>query len=125
MPEASGEERARGAAGLVILAAGAGTRLGGVAKALLTLSDGRTFLEAIVAPALDEAAKPILAKKANLRVLIADFRSFASHRVYDVRTQHTNADFYERVSEKDLQQSAIVMAVFAWQAAIRDGKIPR
>ncbi len=34
--------------GLVILAAGAGTRLGGVAKALLTLPDGRTFLEAIV-----------------------------------------------------------------------------
>lgn len=34
--------------GLVILAAGAGTRLGGVAKALLKLPDGRTFLESIV-----------------------------------------------------------------------------
>jgi len=42
-----------------------------------------------------------------------------------VRTHHTNVDFYERVSEKDLQQSAIVMAVFAWQAAVRDGKLPR
>jgi hypothetical protein len=42
-----------------------------------------------------------------------------------VRTHHTNADFYERVSEKDLRQSALVMAVFAWQAAMRDGKIPR
>jgi molybdenum cofactor cytidylyltransferase len=35
-------------AGLVILAAGSGTRLGGVAKALLPLGDGRTFLTAIV-----------------------------------------------------------------------------
>lgn len=34
--------------GLVVLAAGAGTRLGGVAKALLRLCDGRTFLHAIV-----------------------------------------------------------------------------
>jgi molybdenum cofactor cytidylyltransferase len=39
--------------GLVILAAGSGTRLGGVAKALLKRPDGRTFLEAIVATARD------------------------------------------------------------------------
>src|SRR4051794_32861229 len=32
----------------LILAAGAGTRLGGVAKALLRLPDGRTFLDAIL-----------------------------------------------------------------------------
>ena len=37
--------------GAVILAAGAGTRLGGVAKALLTARDGRTFLGAILANA--------------------------------------------------------------------------
>jgi CTP:molybdopterin cytidylyltransferase MocA len=37
--------------GLVILAAGSGTRLGGVAKALLRLPDGRTFLDAIVGTA--------------------------------------------------------------------------
>lgn len=56
---------------------------------------------------------------------IPGFTTLKDYRDYDVRTHHTNADFYERVSEKDLQQSAIVMAVFAWQAAIRDGKIPR
>jgi len=44
---------------------------------------------------------------------------------YDVRTHHTNTDFFERVSEQDLKQSAIVMAVFAWQAAMRDGPLPR
>ena len=32
-----------------------------------------TFIEAVVAPSVDEAARPILAKKANLRVLAADF----------------------------------------------------
>jgi hypothetical protein len=56
---------------------------------------------------------------------IPGFTTLKDYRDYDVRTHHTNADFYERVSEKDLQQSAIVFAVFAWQAAIRDGKIPR
>ena len=44
---------------------------------------------------------------------------------YDERTRHTNADFPERMSEDELKQSAIVMATFAWQAAMRDGKIPR
>ena len=32
-----------------------------------------TFIEAVVAPSVDDAAKPILARKANLRVLAADF----------------------------------------------------
>jgi len=56
---------------------------------------------------------------------IPAFTTLKDYRDYDVRTHHTNADFYERVSEKDLQQSALVFAVFAWQAAMRDGKIPR
>jgi hypothetical protein len=34
---------------------------------------------------------------------------------YDARTRHTNADFYESVSEHDLQRSSIVMAIFAYQ----------
>ena len=44
---------------------------------------------------------------------------------YDVRTRHTNADYPERMSEDELKQSAIVMATFAWQAAMADEKIPR
>jgi hypothetical protein len=44
---------------------------------------------------------------------------------YDVRTRHTNADFGDRVSEDEMKQSAVVLAVFAWQAAQRDAKIPR
>ena len=55
---------------------------------------------------------------------IPGFTTLKDYRDYDVRTHHTNADFYERVSAKDLQQSALVMAVFAWHAAMRDAKIP-
>jgi len=44
---------------------------------------------------------------------------------YDERTRHTNADYPERMSEDELKQSAILMATFAWQAAMADEKIPR
>jgi hypothetical protein len=44
---------------------------------------------------------------------------------YDVRSRHTNTDFYERVREEDLKQSAIVLAVFAYHAAMREGPLPR
>ena len=37
-----------------------------------------TFIEAVVAPDLDEAARAILARKANLRVVTADFAALAS-----------------------------------------------
>ncbi len=44
---------------------------------------------------------------------------------YDERTRHTNADFPERMTGDELKQSAIVMATFAWHAAMRPDKIPR
>jgi hypothetical protein len=51
--------------------------------------------------------------------VIKDFRN------YDVRTRHTNADLADAVKVEDLRQSAIVMAVIAWQAAMLDQKVPR
>jgi len=44
---------------------------------------------------------------------------------YDVRTHHTNVDTFERVREADLKQAAIVLASFAYHAAMRDEKLPR
>jgi phosphoribosylaminoimidazolecarboxamide formyltransferase/IMP cyclohydrolase len=41
-----------------------------------------TFIEAVVAPGVDDAAKTILAAKANLRLVIADFRTIADNREY-------------------------------------------
>ncbi len=55
---------------------------------------------------------------------IPAFTTIKDYRDYDVRTHHTNADYFERVSENDLKQSAVVMAVFAWQAAQRTGTFP-
>lgn len=43
---------------------------------------------------------------------------------YDVRTHHTNADFPERIRNEDLVESAIVLAVFAYNAAMHDGPLP-
>ena len=51
--------------------------------------------------------------------VIKDFRN------YDVRTRHTNADLADAVNVEDLRQSAVVLAVFAWHAAMRDEPIPR
>lgn len=53
----------------------------------------------------------------------ASFPAAAQER--DVRTHHTSADFFERVRERDLQQSAIVLAAFAYHAAMRAGPLPR
>jgi Zn-dependent M28 family amino/carboxypeptidase len=53
------------------------------------------------------------------------FTAIKDFRNYDVRTRHTNADLADAVSVKDLEQSAVVLAVVAWHAAMRDARIPR
>jgi hypothetical protein len=44
---------------------------------------------------------------------------------YDTRTHHSSMDVYERLIEEDAKQSSIIIATFAYQAAMRDEKIPR
>jgi len=44
---------------------------------------------------------------------------------YDTRTHHSNMDVYERLLEEDMTQAATIMAVFAYNAAMRDQKLPR
>lgn len=53
------------------------------------------------------------------------FTTIKDFRDYDVRTRHTNVDFADAVDVDDLRQSAIVLAVVAWHAAMRDDPIPR
>ncbi len=38
---------------------------------------------------------------------------------------HTNLDFLDTLQEEDLRKNAVIMAVFAWQSAISDDRIPR
>jgi carboxypeptidase Q len=44
---------------------------------------------------------------------------------YDVRTHHTNMDTRDRLKVDDIRQAAIVMATFAYRAAMADQKIAR
>lgn len=53
------------------------------------------------------------------------FNAIKDFDAYDVRTRHTNADFPERMSDSELKQQAVVMASFAWQAAMMKERMPR
>ena len=44
---------------------------------------------------------------------------------YNSRTHHSNMDTFDRVQRDDMVQQATVIAVFAYNAAMRDEKLPR
>jgi carboxypeptidase Q len=44
---------------------------------------------------------------------------------YETRTHHTNMDVYERLQREDLMQASVVIATFVYEAAMRDGMMPR
>jgi hypothetical protein len=58
------------------------------------------------------------------RAGMSGFNPVQDYADYDIRTHHTNADTYERVKEQDLKQSAIVLAAFAYHAAMRSERLP-
>lgn len=58
------------------------------------------------------------------RAGMAGFNPVQDYVDYDVRTHHTNMDTFERVKADDLKQCAMVLASFAYHAAIRAEKIP-
>lgn len=44
---------------------------------------------------------------------------------YGTRTHHSNMDVYDRVQEEDVKEASVIMAAFAYNAAMRDGSFPR
>jgi hypothetical protein len=58
------------------------------------------------------------------RAGMAGFNPVQDYVDYDVRTHHTNMDTFERVKADDLKQCAMVLASFAYHAAMRAEKIP-
>ena len=44
---------------------------------------------------------------------------------YSTRTHHTNMDVYDRLQREDLMQASVILASFAYHAAVRDGSFPR
>ena len=61
-----------------------------------------TFIEAVVAPGCDDAARSILASKANLRVVVADFRQLTDTREYRSILGAMLVQERDRVSEAHL-----------------------
>jgi carboxypeptidase Q len=53
------------------------------------------------------------------------FQFMVDRLEYNSRTHHSNMDFYDRVQREDMVQQATVIAVFAYNAAMRDEKLPR
>jgi hypothetical protein len=56
---------------------------------------------------------------------IPAFQFMVDRLEYNSRTHHSNMDFFDRVQRDDMVQHATVIAVFAYQAAMRDEKLPR
>jgi len=44
---------------------------------------------------------------------------------YETRTHHSNMDVYDRLQSDDLKQMAVIVASFAYEAAMRDQMLPR
>jgi carboxypeptidase Q len=59
------------------------------------------------------------------RTGVPGFQFVQERLEYNSRTHHSNMDFYDRVQVEDMKQTATVAAVFAYQAAMRDQKLPR
>jgi Zn-dependent M28 family amino/carboxypeptidase len=56
---------------------------------------------------------------------IPAFQLLVDRLEYNARTHHSNMDTFDRVQRDDMIQQATVIAVFAYDAAMRDEKLPR
>ena len=53
------------------------------------------------------------------------FQLMVDRLEYNARTHHSNMDVFDRVQRDDMVQQATVVAVLAYEAAMRDEKLPR
>jgi Zn-dependent M28 family amino/carboxypeptidase len=56
---------------------------------------------------------------------IPAFQFLVDRLEYNARSHHSNMDTVDRVQRDDMIQQATVIAVFAYEAAMRDEKLPR
>jgi carboxypeptidase Q len=59
------------------------------------------------------------------RVGLPGFQFIQDPMDYDTRTHHSNMDVYDRIQQADMEQIAIIEAVFVYNAATRVEKLPR
>jgi carboxypeptidase Q len=56
---------------------------------------------------------------------VPGFNPIQDYTNYDIRTHHTNMDTADRLSVADIRQAALMMAAFAYDAAMANPKLPR
>lgn len=59
------------------------------------------------------------------RIGLPGFQFIQDEIEYGTRTWHSTNDVWDRSQEEDMKQAAILMAAFAYNAAMRDEKLPR
>jgi carboxypeptidase Q len=59
------------------------------------------------------------------QVGLPGFQFIQDPRDYETLSAHTNMDTYERLSEPDLKQAAVIMAIFVYNTAQREAMLPR
>ncbi len=92
----------------------------------------KTILDEWLSPLADLGARRnIMEKIGNTDHLsftalgIPAFNTIQDYAEYDTRMHHTNMDFYERVKPDDLKRASVVLATFAYHAAMRVERFPR
>jgi hypothetical protein len=91
----------------------------------------RPIFDAWLAPFKDLGARRNVAQGIGstdhlsfIRAGMLGFNPIQSYVDYDEREHHTNVDTAERVRDEDLRQAAIILASFAYHAAMREARIP-
>ena len=59
------------------------------------------------------------------RVGLPGFQFIQDPMDYETRTHHSNMDVYDRIQQADMEQMAVIEAVFVYNAATRPDKLPR
>jgi carboxypeptidase Q len=59
------------------------------------------------------------------RVGLPGFQFIQDPMDYNTRTHHSNMDVYDRIQQADMEQMAVIEAVFAYNAATRAQRLPR
>jgi len=92
----------------------------------------KTIFDEWLAPLRDIGARRNVTEKIGntdhlsfIALGLPGFNTIQDYSEYDTRIHHTNMDTFERVDLEGLKQASVVLATFAYQAAMREGPFPR
>ena len=95
-------------------------------------AEAKAVLDAWLAPLRDLGARRNVMEKIGstdhlsfIALGLPGFNTIQDYTEYDTRIHHTNMDVFERVDPEGLKQASVVLASFAYSAAMRDGPFPR